>query len=301
MLKIFSVIVTYNPELVDLKQQIKLISDQKSEIIVVDNNSTNLNLLSEMCASFGSTRLTLIRNSENIGLAKAQNIGINLALQNNASHVILFDQDSIPDDNFFSKLLTDEAYLISNGIKFSAIGPVTYDPVSMEPYPITRYVGPFIRRIYPSSEKPVEATFIIASGCLIRADILRRIGGMRDELFIDYIDVEWCLRANGEGLPCFVSPNARMSHRVGDKRVRFLWRTIAAHSPLRRYYLLRNSFYISRLSYIPLSYKLREVALNSARVIFFFFISDDKKKYIKYMSLALRDGWSGNYGKLNEI
>jgi rhamnosyltransferase len=297
MSKIVAVIVTYNPDMLDFRAQLEVILAQGVGVVVVDNKSDNHASLMQASQEAAFRDVVLISNPENVGLAKAQNVGLVVAQNMSASHVVLFDQDSIPDAGFFDKLLADEAHLIQRGVPFSAIGPSTYDPDSMTSYPITKYFGPFIRRIQAAGMLPIEATFIIASGCLIRAEILKQVGGMKDDLFIDYIDVEWCLRAKSMGLRCFVSPNARMSHKIGDKRVRFIWRTISAHSPLRRYYLLRNSMYISRLNYIPLSYKLREVALNAARVMVFYFISDDRSRYFKFMSLAMRDGWAKRYGK----
>lgn len=299
MPKIFAVVVTYNPEIPDFKMQLDVLLGQGVGIVIIDNQSNNFSDVFEILQQSKYRDVVLISNVENVGLAKAQNMGIVAALELEASHVVLFDQDSIPDQGFFEKLLADENRLVQQGIPFSAIGPSTYDPDSMESYPVTLYFGPFIRRIQATGVDPIEATFIIASGCLIRADVLRKVGMMMDDLFIDYVDVEWCLRAKSMGLRPFVSPNAKMSHKIGDKRVRFFWRTISGHSPLRRYYLLRNSMYISRLKYIPLSYKLREMVLNTARVMIFYFISDDKPRYFKFMSLAVRDGWNNRYGKGN--
>lgn len=297
MSRIVAVIVTYNPDILDFRMQLDVLLTQGVGIVVIDNKSENHSALLQTSLEGPYQGVRFISNPENVGLAKAQNMGLAVAAEMAATHMVLFDQDSIPDSGFFEKLLADENYLVQEGIHFSAIGPSTYDPDSMEAYPITKYFGPFIRRIQASGMRPIEATFIIASGCLIRAEVLQKIGGMKDDLFIDYIDVEWCLRAKSQGMLPFVSPNARMSHKIGDKRVRFIWRTISAHSPLRRYYLLRNSMYIFRLNYIPLSYKLRELVLNAARVMVFYFISEDKPRYFKFMSLAVRDGWARRYGK----
>jgi rhamnosyltransferase len=298
MTKIISIIVTFNPDLTCFCKQLDSITSQVAGVIVIDNGSANYDQLRQIFSMGNYSNLTFIHNDENIGLAEAQNIGIGIALSREATHVAIFDQDSVPELNFFDNLLTAESKLINSGILFSSIGPSTYDPVSMADCSITQYVGPFIKRVHPNGDVPVEATFIIASGSLTRAEVFKQVGLMRGELFIDYIDVEWCFRARSKGLRCFVFPLARMSHQIGDKRVNFFWRTISAHSPLRRYYLLRNSFYITRLKYIPFSYKLREVVLNTVRVLFFLYVSQDRKKYLKYVLLALRDGFSGSYGKL---
>ncbi len=42
------------------------------------------------------------------------------------------------------------------------------------------------------------------------------IGGMRDELFIDGIDHEWCFRAKSLGYRTFVARDVTMSHDMGE-------------------------------------------------------------------------------------
>ncbi len=265
---------------------------------MIDNASTNFFEIESQICGIDSTSLAVQRNVENVGLAEGQNLGIAEARRRNASHVIFFDQDSVPEAGFKQALLSTEEALMMRGRRFSAVGPATYDPTTLQYYPITKYVGPFIRRHYPQGSEPVEATFLMSSGSLIRMHVLNEVGAMRAELFIDYIDVEWCLRARSLGYRCFVASAARMSHRIGDARIRFLGRTISAHSSLRRYYLIRNSFLILRLTYVPLSYKLREVTLNLLRLSVFLYLSKDRPNYLRLMYRAVADGVAGRYGKL---
>ncbi|MCV5831057.1 hypothetical protein OFN28_30780, partial [Escherichia coli] len=49
----------------------------------------------------------------------------------------------------------------------------------------------------------VDVDHLIASGSLIPVDVFEKIGGMDDSLFIDYVDVEWSLRARYQGLRCY--------------------------------------------------------------------------------------------------
>jgi rhamnosyltransferase len=60
---------------------------------------------------------------------------------------------------------------------------------------ISKYKGPFIEQNIPSN-KPVEASFLIASGCLISLDVIKNVGYMDEGLFIDYVDVEWSFGLN---------------------------------------------------------------------------------------------------------
>ena len=297
MSKIYAVIVTYNPDLPILEKQIMAVKNDVG-IILVDNLSSNVVQIRNLIASLGLPDLHFIGNESNVGLAVAQNQGITMARELNASHVMIFDQDSIPESTMIPALLDAERKLLERGEKVGAIGPLTYDPATLVEYPITKYRGPMIQRYHATPGEITNATFIIASGSLIRVRVLDEVGGMLDELFIDYIDVEWCYRAQARGYTVFIAADARMSHMIGDQRVKFFGRSISKHSPLRRYYLTRNSFLVLRLPHIPIGYKLREVTLNFARFIAFLYFSDERMKYLKYIRKAIHDGVCGNFGKI---
>ena len=82
---------------------------------------------------------------------------------------------------------------------------------------------------------------------LVPVSTLKDIGLMKEELFIDYVDIEWCLRAASKKFNFYAIPSATMSHAIGDERKSVLGREISIHSPfLRRYYLARNSIYMLR-------------------------------------------------------
>ena len=120
---------------------------------------------------------------------------------------------------------------------------------------------------------------------------------MNEELFVDYIDIEWSYRARSKGYKLFAVPVAVMNHTIGDNRYNFLGRMISIHSPLRRYYLSRNSVFMLRCSYISFGYKLRELVLNFVRVFVYAMISKNKLKYFRYSFVGLLDGIRGKFGQ----
>lgn len=294
--KIAGIIVTYNPDIEVLISALQASSHQLGLIYLVDNYSSNIEVIQNILNDFKN--IEIIKLDSNVGLAAAQNIALEKALINSyIEHVILFDQDSTIEEGFIDALLTDENILINKGIKVGAIGPSFYDSTNNQLYPATVYRGPFIERQEIGSE-PVEATYIIASGCLIKLETLKAVGLMMDELFIDYIDVEWSLRAKKFGYKIFISPNARMAHTIGDERRTILGRTVSVHSPLRRYYLVRNSFFMLRKSYIPMGYKCRELAFNLLRVMIAIWFSKDKSAIFKSFYYGCYDGIKGRFGPL---
>lgn len=297
--KVYAVIVSYNPDLELFARQLSSLISQVDSIVVVDNASVNITEVKELIdynVSFHKLEIHLIRNPSNFGLGKAQNKGISYSISNFASHVLILDQDSILDNSFVSGLLESESSLKAQGLKVAAVGPTYYNEHTGEVYPVTKYKGPFIERIKPTTQ-PVEATFLIASGCLISVEVLDKIGLMNEELFIDYVDVEWSFRAKSCGYSLYASPKSKMKHTIGDNRTSILGRTISVHSPLRRYYLYRNSIYMVKNPNIDIGYKVREITFNAIRFAVFLCLSSERKKYFKYSLAGFRDGFKGITGK----
>ncbi len=296
---ISSITVTYNPEVDILVNQLTSLINQVDQIFVVDNFSRNIKEIKEKISSLTVENLCnikLIPLEENVGLAKAQNIAIRQAKEEAFEYVILFDQDSVPTNNFVKNLYKGFTDLEKQGEKVAAVGPFYIDPKANEFYPATVYVGPFIKRLMPENS-PLDVTFIIASGSLISLKNINEIGLMKEDFFIDYIDVEWCLRAKQIGYKLYMLPNVTMIHSIGDKRINFFGRSISVHTPLRRYYLIRNSFIISRLGYIPFGYKVRELCFNFFRFFIFIIVSEDKRKVWSFSLKGLVDGILGKTGK----
>lgn len=297
---IAAVIVTYNPDEDIFVRQINSLLSEVDYIIFVDNASDNINsletILNTQFADYFKAKIFLLKNIENFGLGKSQNIGIDFAISLNSDDLLILDHDSIIDFGFCTNLLNDRRKLVEQGLKIGAIGPIYYNEITNEIYPITKFYGPFIERIKIDS-LPKEATFIIASGSLISVKNILIIGKMNEELFIDYVDVDWCFRSKNLGFGIYVSPTAKMKHVIGDKRGNFFGRTISIHSPLRRYYLTRNSIFMLKASYIPFGYKLRESVLNSFRIIVLLVTQNEKRKYLNSFIFGFKDGLQNNFGK----
>jgi len=285
---ISSVTVTYNPDIACLRNQLQSLGGQVDCCIIVDNGSLNIVEIEGLHKEFG---FVLIKLQKNFGLAYAQNVGINHAIATiGADYLLLLDQDSILETDFIKNLLS--VYQHNN---VGILGASFYDPNSGEIYPGTSYNGPFISRV-PVKEFS-EVTFVIASGSFFSSDVFKKVGGMEEQLFVDYIDVEWSLRAKSMGYVVAMTNKAKMAHTIGDSRLKIFGRTISVHSALRRYYLVRNSFFMLRLHYVPFGYKLRELILNILRALIAIFTSKNKKIVLGMILAGLRDGLKNKYGE----
>jgi len=283
---ISSVTVTYNPEIDCLERQLQSLKGQCEFSIIVDNGSANFSEIEILTQKYG---LVLLRLAKNMGLSYAQNLGVNKAIDSGANYLLLLDQDSILSHNFTKKML-----LIYEKNKLGILGPSFYDPATNEHYPGTNYQGPFIKR--EKIEKVTDVTFIIASGSFFSSEVFKNIGPMEEKLFVDYIDVEWSLRAKKMGYRVAMTNVADMAHTIGDSRLNIFGRKISVHSPLRRYFLVRNSFFMIRLPYIPVGYKIREVIFNILRSIISLILSKNKLKTLKMIFWGLYDGIKGRFG-----
>lgn len=297
---VISIIVTFNPEssvFVDVMRAHARTG--VSKVIIVDNASQNITEIEQAVGSAGMSAVELICLPGNVGIGAAQNIGVSRAIETGCSHVLFFDQDSLPPSEIVSTLLEEEAQLIAAGVRVGAIGPCFRDPRSGSYYPQARIFGPFLIKVWGSSEAgtPLEVSFIISSGSLVRIDVLKQVGPMNESFFIDMVDFEWCLRASARGFQIFVSSQAVLSHSVGDCRVHSLGREISIHSPERRYYMARNSILLARQPWVPAGYRIRELFSLLLRSMVFLFAVSFKWNYVKFISKGILHGLLGRGGK----
>lgn len=296
MKKIAVLIVTYNPELDILARLMERLKEStlKPDVFIVDNASHNASQIVE------DDGVNVIFLSDNIGLAAAQNVGLKKIVAADYDGVLFFDQDSEPTPDFISQLIQATIALEVQGHKVGGVGPVFYDPRTNTDYPHEMISGLRIKKVYPTSDQPLRASFLINSGMLVSTQALQQIGMMRSEFFIDYVDIEWCLRAARKDYLFFAIPKAKMSHTIGDERVEAMGREVSIHSPIRRYYLARNALLMLGLPYVPMGYKLREFIFSFLRTILFLSCVKNKKTYLHYILKGWKDGVLGKTGKYVE-
>ena len=186
--KIAAVIVLYFPDETLLNRLLNSLRDTVGELIVIDNTPVSSQAWVSKSWFISSNHNVHYHSlGDNYGIAKAQNIGIELAINYHCDHVILLDQDSCASENMIAKLLSEERELLACGVNVGSVGPVFIDEKTGERSKLIRHGNVFINRISVSSDdvKPIQTDYLIASGCLIRMTVLQQVGLMRDDLFID--------------------------------------------------------------------------------------------------------------------
>ena len=262
---VVAVVVSYCPERSSFLALLRRLAPQVDELLIIDNSpGENDDVRTFLqAADINADQVALIRLQENLGLAAALNIGIREAMNRSADFVLLSDQDSLPAEDMVFNLRKAYDALVARNIPVGAVGP-TYSDVHTRltyPFQVQRPGRCFYGHAVPTDNNPhVEALTLITSGTLIPLHVLREVGLMREDFFIDQVDIEWCHRARWKGYPLFGTGWAQMHQRMGEKALRVWygrWRNESAYSPLRLYYRIRNFVALWRTDFIEWRWKLR--------------------------------------------
>lgn len=221
--KICAILITFNPDEDFLSRLVK-IENQVDQVIIVDNGSQNLFFRSD------SNEITLLRNTSNLGIAKALNQGIKKAEELGYKWLVTFDQDSVVENNLIQTL-----YQISQRVnsKLSIIG---------SNYLNTNKEG-FFYQCKKDELEYADRKTVITSGMFFHINLIRKIGGFNDFYFIDSVDHEFCLRARSNKVKVYISCKALMKHSIGETKSHSskLNRLVFIHSADRVYYMSRNT------------------------------------------------------------
>lgn len=290
---VVAVVVTYHPDLDLLGAQLACLASEVTDVVLVDNGS-----LSDIVAwnsQIESAATAIIALGENHGIATAQNVGIQWARNRGAEFILLMDQDSLPASDMVEKLM----HAILKQELPAAVGPRYLDDRQSNPPPFIRVQGLRLERWCCTTQATiVPVDYLISSGSLIPISVLNHVGGMRDELFIDYVDIEWGLRARSLGYQSYGVCSAHMKHSLGDKPMKFFGRNIPVHSPLRHYYHFRNAVLLYKVNWVPLNWKLVDGWRLILKYGFYSLLTEPRIEHWRMMTLGIWHGLRGRAGKL---
>jgi len=290
-----AIIVTYHPEMVVLGALLDSVGSQVDHIIVIDNGSSRIS--GELIQQYLPANGTFISKGYNSGMAEAINTGLSEARKLAASHVVLFDQDSLPDPDMVENLFSVMSIKEETGYKVAAVGPRYSDVKGQQASPFVKLDGMRLRRVDCNEDEVVAVDHLITSGCLISMAALANVGDMEECLFIDYVDTEWCLRALHKGYSLFGVGSARMKHDLGDEIVKLFGRTIPVHSSLRYYYLIRNGIWLLRQPWVSSAWRVMDFRrLFLIYLICSLFVGSKFENW-KIMTIGIWDGMAGKMGR----
>lgn len=234
---VFAVVVTYNPD-DKLLDRLQVLREQVHTLLVVDNGSTNADDVHSMALQAGCS---VVLNPENLGIAEALNQGARAAIELGAEWLATFDQDSQVAPEAIAQLLAASAALPQlNRVAILAMSH--RDRGTGRDY---HRAGEILKET--DQWRSVRTT--ITSGALVRVSVFLQVGLFDTRLFIDTVDLEFCLRCRRQGLLVFESRKVILAHSMGNSTTRVVLGfplVLTGHSPLRRYYITRNQLEMCR-------------------------------------------------------
>lgn len=236
---IAGLVITYNPDKNAFSEVVENLISQLDMLVIVDNGSDN----SDYIKSFSSNKkINVIPLLENFGIAKATNIGLEEIYKQNYNFCLISDQDTIYPVDYIENFKT---YRINNNDSdIAAFSPIFFDVNSNEYKPLYILKNNKILKVKHNG-LPQTVFQAIASGLIVDMNKYNLIGGMNENLFIDYVDFEWCWKVNYLGYKILCLPQLQIKHCLGEGVVSVGNKKISEHSSLRYYYITRNTFYLS--------------------------------------------------------
>ncbi|MCL6331925.1 glycosyltransferase [Pectobacterium carotovorum subsp. carotovorum] len=202
--KLLGCVVTFNPE--DVTDELISLSTKVSHLLVVENsNNSYLNL--------NKDNISVLFNYNKGGIAGALNKALEYGRVHGFDFLILFDQDSIVEEKTISKLMKS---LTQNNL--SIVGPRYKNSATKQPgfFYLDKYGIPFPKWIGDSVGLK-ESFFIINSGTIMNLSKIPRWINYDENLFVDCVDMDFCLTLRSSGVKCFIDTDVEMLHGLGNR------------------------------------------------------------------------------------
>ena len=282
-----AVIVTYNPR-PTFVESIVNVGAQVNHVVVVDNGSSTE---TEQHLHTVERRLgcTLIHNRQNLGIALALNLGVKYALETGYDWVCTLDQDSQVCDGYISEML--DAYQRAPHPERVALLAPSY---------VDRESGVKMRLKRACDGEILTA---MTSGSMVPLAAIRKLGFFDESLYMDAVDIEFCLRARREGMLILQSP-AVLLHSLGATSYHRLFGLrfgVTNHAANRRYYMTRNRLRLLMRYAADWPWTWREsrtMLLDAAKIVL---VEDNKWRKFRAIAAGITDACRGKLGKQVEL
>ena len=288
-MKIGAIVILYNPNQESINHAISILRPQTDIICLIDNS-----LSSHEHWFSNQPNLHYIPLHQNVGIAAAQNIGIDYLMKNDYDYdyALLSDQDSVAEKDTVDKLMESLTALEKNNYRVAAVGTTPFNKKTNKPYPQKSKVIKHIQgKEIGLGSHLTECYSMISSMSLIPIRNFRLIGLFDESLFIDGVDHEWCWRAwHKAKLRSFLVDEAYLHHQLGEGDKKIGSRDISIASPFRVYYQFRNYLWLCRRDYTPKYWKKRHLLKYAVKIFYFPICVAPRMEYAKNIFKGIADG-----------
>ena len=230
----------------------------------------------------------LIRNRRNRGIAAALNQGVSHAMERGFLWVATFDQDS----ELLPGYLDEVVAIAGRYAPQPALVGCNYLRGDSDE---VVYTG-------PADVDTWSRLTLITSGTFMPARFALDAGGFREDFFIDSVDHEFCLRMRDRGARVMTTACPYMRHRMGVAAVGICRPFSLQHSPLRRYYIARNSLLTIRAhGFRHWLWSLRQLGRLVAEGVAIIVFESEKDAKLRNLAVGLWHGILGRSGRREPV
>jgi GT2 family glycosyltransferase len=222
-------------------------SKSVAHVYVVDNASTDGSL--DLVPEGHNDRLTIIRNTVNLGFASACNLALKRAVSEN---MLLLNPDCCVREGAVERLITALRSVDHIGM----VGPLLLNgdgseqaagrrrlptpsrvlAASLPRLPAFRSLG-FLLHHDPLPDGPVEVEAISGACMMVRREMIADIGLLDEGYFLHCEDLDWCMRVWWGDWKVLFVPDAKVVHHKGiSSRTRLLAVEYYKHAGMVRFY-----------------------------------------------------------------
>lgn len=281
------IVTTYNPQIDELKKNLFSYATQVPLVLICDNSDKPACQQEVAGLTHFSPRISVISMCGNKGIAAAQNSGTRFASENGYEYVIEIDQDSKLPDGYVEAIAGSFLKLIAGGEVATGIGPIA-----------VRSTDGFVYDGQRAGIGIIKVEKTLSSGFFYPLASVEKVGPKDEDLFIDYVDWEWCWRANSLGMSIFIDTSIEIEHFLGSGHRRFIFWKVGVPAPIRHYYQYRNSLYMLSKNYVPFSWKWKRFILNWIKIPFYLSVPRDRFLRFRYIGKGIGDYFRGKVGMI---
>lgn len=212
-MKILAIIITYNSEKW-IDKNISSIFQQgfAGDVLVIDNGSKDKTL--EIIKN-NFPKVRIIKSKENLGFAKANNLGFGIAKKEQYDYVFLVNHDGWLLPDFWNEVLP----ILSNPdySKFGLLSPVHLDSTEKKlDYGFVKYAEEALKT---GNDKIETIELINGAFLFISKQCLEDINGFDPVFFFYGEDIDLCLRAKKKDYKIGVIRNAKVVHDRQERKM----------------------------------------------------------------------------------
>ncbi len=184
---------------------------------------------------FDGRELFVLRLDENRGYTGGNNAGFKWLLNAGADAVLILNNDTWVSPGAVRRMAETLEQREDAGIVGCQVVDYDSDAVLYQGGNLNYWLGVhFLRRFKGSPSGVVEVNFVPGCAMLVRASVLRSIGGFREDLFLYTDDIEFCHRVRHSGWKILANLDAVIRAKIGAS-------TGGPKSPLYYYFVTRNT------------------------------------------------------------